>query len=126
MRSAAGGAEASEQLQVPADPTYSALVRVFAGGVGRIHGLEPSSVEDLKLALTELCGAAAGSGQGEPMTIEIGPASGGLEVICDGPIPVAMGDAAEGDHRQRLLEALIPDARIRRKNGSTSVSFLIA
>ena len=48
----------SAAIVVPADPAALVLVRLFATAIGRQADLEEEDVEDLKLALTEVCSAA--------------------------------------------------------------------
>jgi Histidine kinase-like ATPase domain len=48
----------SATLRVPAATDALSLVRLFATAIGRHVDLPPEVVEDLKLALTEVCSAA--------------------------------------------------------------------
>lgn len=99
----------SAAIRVPADPRALALVRLFAGAIGRHVDLEEEDVEDLKLALTEVCSAAIESATGDhdALTVEVGwsadPVELGVHVVSSSRF--STGDPGSSD-RAGLLEAL--------------------
>lgn len=99
----------SAAIRVPADPASLALVRLFATAIGRQAELGEEDVEDLKLALTEVCSAAieASIGDVDTVTVEVGWAAdpAGLEVHVFSSSRFSMGDPGSSD-RAGLLDAL--------------------
>lgn len=99
----------SAGIRVPADPPVLALVRLFAAAIGRHVELEEEDVEDLKLALTEVCSAAieAATGDHDGVTVEVGwsadPAELDVHVVSTSTF--STGDPGSSD-RARLLDAL--------------------
>jgi hypothetical protein len=55
----------SPTLTVPADPTLAITVRVFAAAAARRLGLDADSIDDLRLAASELFASAVEAGFGE-------------------------------------------------------------
>jgi hypothetical protein len=106
------GSRGSVALVVPAESSGLSLVRLFATAVGRLLSLSLESVEDLKLALTELCAEAIeDASTTEPaITVEV-------ETLVDPPIFWVKSSAGRqfhpqrgdvGDRRRSLLEAMLP------------------
>ncbi len=65
MTDRAGNDGLSAAIRVPATPEALALVRLFATAIGRQADLAEADVEDLKLALTEVCSAAIEASAGD-------------------------------------------------------------
>ena len=99
----------SAAIRIPADPASLTLVRLFAATIGRHVDLEEEGVEDLKLALTEVCSAAieAATGDREVVTVEVGWSTGpvALDVHVVSSSRFSTGDPGSS-HRAGLLDAL--------------------
>ena len=99
----------SAAILVPADPAALVLVRLFATAIGRQADLEEEDVEDLKLALTEVCSAAieAATGDHDEVTVEVGwsadPVELDVHVVSSSRF--STGDPGSSD-RAGLLDAL--------------------
>jgi anti-sigma regulatory factor (Ser/Thr protein kinase) len=99
----------SAAILVPADSAALILVRLFVTAIGREADLEAEDVEDLKLALTEVCSAAieAATGDRDEMTVEVGwstdPVELDVHVLSSSRF--SMGDPGSS-HRAGLLDAL--------------------
>ena len=114
----------SAAIRVPADPPALALVRLFAAAIGRHVSLEEEDVEDLKLALTEVCSSAieAASGDHDAVTVEVGWSADPVEldVHVVSTSTFSTGDPAASD-RARLLEVL--GVKLRGTDDGRGVAF---
>ena len=99
----------SAAIRVPAAADALVLVRLFAASIGRHVDLPPEVVEDLKLALTEVCSAAIEASRSEDdvgtVTVSWLPDPAALVVRVSATSSFSTGDAASDD-RARLLDAL--------------------
>jgi hypothetical protein len=98
----------SAVLQVPRSADTLSLVRLFASAVGRQLDVSDEIVEDLKLALTEVCSAAIETTVTPDITaVTVSWSSDvtGLVVRVAGSSPFSLGGAVS-DERARLLRAL--------------------
>ncbi len=99
----------SAAIVVPADPAALILVRLFATEIGREADLEAEDVEDLKLAITEVCSAAieAATGDHDEVTVEVGWSTDPIELDVHvlSSSRFSMGDPGSS-HRAGLLDAL--------------------
>lgn len=114
----------SAAIRVPADPPALALVRLFAAAIGRHVDLEEEDVEDLKLALTEVCSAAieAATGDHDAVTVEVGWSADPVEldVHVVSTSMFSTGDPGSSD-RARLLDAL--GVKLRGTDDGRGVAF---
>lgn len=104
------------RLRAPADPPLATSVRTFVASSGRYLGLDPESIEDLKLAANELFAVATESERsGFELQID-----GGAEVtLTFSGVPDLDDDLEDLPRtRQDLLLALFPDLR---REGETLV-----
>ena len=115
-------------LTVPAGSDQLAAIRGFLEAVARHHGVDEERIEELKIAVTELCAGVPTTGTGGRIAIEVGPGDGGLEVTLAG-VP-RLDDAADPDgvgaYRRQLIDALIPDARFGGSGDTTEVRFTVS
>jgi anti-sigma regulatory factor (Ser/Thr protein kinase) len=116
-------------LRVPAEASFVSTVRIFAGAIGRQEGLDDERVDDLKLVVSEVAAGLIGDGRHGPdarLVVEVGGDGGTLRVTCRGPASTD-GDARDpaADHRRRLLEAIVPDARWVLAGDEQIVSFTL-
>lgn len=99
----------SVELRVPASSDALSLVRLFAASIGRQLDLADEVVEDMKLALSEVCAAAieAAGADDEGLTVEASWTMDPLDVDIrvSSFAAFSTGDPASDD-RARLLDAL--------------------
>jgi serine/threonine-protein kinase RsbW len=57
------------ELSLPADARLVRLARLVASGVATAAGFDVEEVEDLRIAVDELCGALVEGGNGEPLEL---------------------------------------------------------
>jgi len=128
MRDDAGAPE-RVSLSVPTRTEHIGTVRNFVAAVAVHYGLSDDQIEDLKLAVSEICGDANESLADERILVEIGRSASTLDVEIAGigmPAADATDDAAESRRfRRRLLDALIPDATFTPSDGGMTVRFRV-
>jgi hypothetical protein len=103
------------RLTLPADGAFALAARLFVASILRILGTDDGPVEDIKLAISELCGAAAATELLEPIEIRVTDQGGGAVVEFEG---ITSLEAAEPGHdeteefartyRLPLLQSLFP------------------
>ena len=98
------------RLAVPATPEFLRLARVTATGLASRLGFTFDEVEDLRLAIDELCYALIGS-KGRPGTVELrymvlGEA---LEVEGVGNFDEATAEITLSELSERILTALVDE-----------------
>jgi serine/threonine-protein kinase RsbW len=91
------------RLRIPAKPEYITLVRLALSGLSRLRPLDPETLGDLKLAVTEACSNSVrhGYGNGREGTVQISyelqPDRLVVEVVDDGPGFDADGSIGRGE-----------------------------
>jgi anti-sigma regulatory factor (Ser/Thr protein kinase) len=104
----------SATLRVPAETDALGLVRLFAASIGRHLDVPSEGIEDLKLALTEVCSAAIeASRPGDGLvaiTVSWPSEPDALMVHVSASSSFSIGDPARDD-RARLLSALRLEVR---------------
>ncbi|HET9690966.1 MAG TPA: ATP-binding protein [Acidimicrobiales bacterium] len=99
------------RLAVPAMPEYLRLARVTAAGLASRLGFSFDEVEDLRLAIDELCYGLTGT-HGRPGTVEISyrAGDGGLVIEGDGRFDgAAPAGAPLSELSQVILAALVDE-----------------
>jgi anti-sigma regulatory factor (Ser/Thr protein kinase) len=102
------------ELTIPVESDLVVLARLTAATVASRAGFNVEEVEDLRLAVDELCVAIVnGSGAGR-LNLTFLSGDGSVEVICvlDGPISAAaQTDDGYGEHdlSVRILDALVDE-----------------
>jgi hypothetical protein len=112
-------------LAVPAEPERVAAIRGFLATVAAHYGVDADRIEDLQVAVTEIC-AAVGSVPGGRITVETALVGTGLEVTVSGAPPFEAGP--DGDaltYRRQLIDALIPQARFTPSGDAMYVRFTV-
>jgi anti-sigma regulatory factor (Ser/Thr protein kinase) len=104
------------RLTVPATPEYLRLARVTATGLASRLGFTYDQVEDLRLAIDELCFALIGSkGRLGTVSLRYALADDGLEVVGIGLFD---DDGTTGpslnDFSQQILRALVDEYGVAR------------
>ncbi|MGH9155527.1 MAG: hypothetical protein ACRD1K_06785 [Acidimicrobiales bacterium] len=106
------------RLALPADPQFVQLARVTASGMASRLGFTYDEVEDLRLALDELCFVLIGS-TGRPGTVDI------RYVLVDGALVIEGVGRFDGDYShqalspfsEQILPALVDEFEIYRDDG---------
>ena len=88
------------RLAVPAQPGYLRMTRLLAAGVASRVGFTLDEVDDLRIAIDELCFSLVGPG-GREGTISVR-----YEILPDGVIVEGEGHFEDGDHHAPLLSPL--------------------
>ena len=113
-------------LSIPADPGHIATVRSFAFAVARHESLPGETVEDLKLALSEIVASAIEDDVAREISIVFESTDDLLEVSVrrqDGPNHPPRS-SSELDRRS-LMEALFPTISTNRDGSSLVTSFRV-
>jgi hypothetical protein len=76
------------EVRVPADPGYIRIVRLAASGVAAMAGFDVERIEDLRIAVDEMCTTLIEVGAGGPLVVRFRPPSRssamfGIEVESD-------------------------------------------
>lgn len=126
-------------LDVPADPGQIRTIRLFVSSIARQYECEPTSIEDLKLAISESCNLALDSldeGSGDRITVKVSVDErvltfhlGGMRNSDNGFRRVdavtaesLLDTAAMG---RELITALFPQARVDENEHGPTVELLL-
>lgn len=103
------------RLAVPATPEFLRLARVTASGLASRLKFSYDEVEDLRLAIDELCFALIGS-RGRSGTVDISYAvrSDALEVVGVGNFDDDQTDPILASFSEQILTALVDDYAVYR------------
>lgn len=122
------------RLAVPATPEFLRLVRVTAAGLSSRLGFSYDQVEDLRLAIDELCFSLTGA-NGRPGTVHVRflVEDDSLEVFAEGSFEDGRDTPPESEWTKVILAALVDDYELaldtdgpsfrlvkRRASGTTS------
>lgn len=114
------------RAHVPPASEHVATIRSFVGAVGRHFGCEDETIEDMRLAVTEVCAQALEEGiategfelrawLGDPfLVLEIEPAAR----FADPVAPREPLDPASGGSRRALLGALFEGMEVIERDGA--------
>lgn len=111
------------ELSVPATTDMLRLVRMTASGLASRIGLSFDEVDDLRLALDEICHALIGAGRPGMLHLAYGVDANGIEVEgslegANGYVPPDPQLSAMGS---RLLASLVDAHEVRGESGRASV-----
>ena len=106
------GAGDEIHLEVPTAPDLLRLVRVVASGLASRLGFPIDAVEDVRLAVDELCWTvASGAGPASTLAVRFGILDGAFTV--EGRLRPGPGDAGDGGPlsalSERILHTLVED-----------------
>jgi Histidine kinase-like ATPase domain len=103
-------------LQVPADPAFMATARMFTSAVGRQWGADESTIEDLKLAVSEAVTGSMAAPSQESVRITAHHRAPRLRFEISGPDPVSESGPGAGSDLVptglELIQALFEDAEM--------------
>ena len=104
------------RLTVPATPEYLRLARVTATGLASRLGFTYDQVEDLRLAIDELCFALIGSkGRLGTVSLQYAVTAEALEVVGTGRFDDDMATGPSlNDFSQQILRALVDEYGVAR------------
>jgi len=74
------GADGVVRLELPVDTRYIRVARLVASGLGSTAGLDVEGVDDLRIAVDELCSALFELGDGSPVALTFTLTKGGVDV----------------------------------------------
>jgi anti-sigma regulatory factor (Ser/Thr protein kinase) len=88
-------------LEIPVDPAYAVTARLFVATAARDLGLSDGSVDDLRLAVSELVANAVEADESGPITLTVTTEDRALFVRATGVGPI--GDEPPISRRSLLL-----------------------
>jgi hypothetical protein len=113
------------QLVLPSEPAFAVTARVFVVTAARHHGMDERTVEDLRLAASELFTNALEQGR-RHVTFTVAAGAQGPILRAEGvgslSAPAGDGDAGEVWSRTRrldVLETLFDDLRVLNEDPGT-------
>ena len=113
------------ELTLPGDSRYLCVARLVASGVGTTCGLPVSELEDLRVAVDELCVILIDAGDGEPIHLTFAPENGTLTVrgiTSDINRTDTNGTGLALSHR--ILDALADAHRLSRADGQAELTMV--
>lgn len=117
-------------LSVPTHTQHIGTVRSFVESVGAHYELPEERIEDLKLAVSEICGEANESPTDGRIRVRITHSDSSLDIEVAGIGTGRIGQAGGVDEapafRRRLIHALIPDATFDSTEDGMAVRFTVA
>lgn len=93
-------ADGEVRLAVPAQPEYLRMTRILAAGVASRVGFTLDEVDDLRIAIDELCFSLVGP-NGRPGTVTVR-----YQLLADGVVVAGEGHFADGAHHTPLLSPM--------------------
>lgn len=106
------------RLAVPATPEFLRLARVTASGLASRMGFSYDEVEDLRLAIDELCFVLIGSrGRSGTVHIRYAVRADVLEVVGVGHFEDDQTDPMLASFSRQILSALVDDYAVYRDDG---------
>jgi hypothetical protein len=115
------------RLTAPADGALALTARLFVASTLRILGADDGSVEDAKLAVSELFAAAAGAELPVPIAIRVMNEEEGPVIEFEGITSLAFEGSANDEteefarrYRLQLLQSLFP--RMEMTDGTARIS----
>ena len=106
------------RLVVPAAPEYLRLVRLTAAGLASRMGFTFDEVEDLRIAVDELCFLLVGDGDAVDRTMELRYSAGRDSITIEGVTPLD-GPAPEPNELSRQILGAPVDEHEVNGEGST-------
>ncbi|MEA2705094.1 MAG: serine/threonine-protein kinase RsbW [Actinomycetota bacterium] len=102
------------RLEVPASPEFLRVTRIMVAGVASRLGFTLDEVEDLRIAIDELCFTLVGKGRDGTLTLRYVMLPDGLEVIGTGHFED--GDASQdlqlSPMSEQILSAMVDECEL--------------
>jgi serine/threonine-protein kinase RsbW len=116
----------SVELTIPVESDLVVLARLTAATVASRAGFDVEEIEDLRLAVDELCVSIVDGSSAGRLILTFTSSEGSVEVICalDGPAPAAAASDdpySEHDLSIRILDALVEEHGEETDNGTRRV-----
>jgi serine/threonine-protein kinase RsbW len=112
-------------LTVPAQPEFLRVARMTAAALGSRLGFTIDEVDDLRLALDELCFAIIGKGLAdEQLRLAYGTGSGGLDITGSVTRSPDREPLQLGELSRQILTALVDDHRLWEDAGAGHFSLV--
>jgi hypothetical protein len=107
------------RLTMPANPHLLRVARLTAAGLAGRLGFSFDEIEDVKIAVDELCFTLVGS-RGRPGTLSLRYVMGGdqLEIEGTGAIDGATADPVPSELSSQILDAVVDEHSLYRENDS--------
>ena len=102
-----GGTDPNEpfiELRIPPEPTYVRVARLAAGDMGGRTGFSVDEIDDLRLAVDEVCAILIGVGG---HVIELRMQARGRTLVIEGSTPNASSALEPSDLSVMLIRALV-------------------
>ena len=116
------------ELRVPADPRFIRVVRLAASGLGASSGFDVERIEDLKIAVDEVCSTLLELGTDASVVLGLTPTSQGT-IRVDGTVALVEDrtpDPGRFELTERILQVIAGDPRFERSATDASFSFEMA
>ncbi len=107
------------RLAVPALPEYVRLARLTAAGLASRLGFSYDDVEDLRIAVDELCYFLVGS-EGRAGSINLRFSMDGDGLVIEGSGEVGPGNATFAELSEQILAAIVDEYTVARNEGTIS------
>jgi serine/threonine-protein kinase RsbW len=101
------GDEAEIEVSVPADPVYIRVVRLAASGVASLVGLDVEKIEDVKIAVDEMCSTLIEVGVGTPLLVRFAPPVDGTSTFRVDVEASVDPSAGRDEHRFALSRTIL-------------------
>jgi serine/threonine-protein kinase RsbW len=95
------------EVRVPADPVYIRVVRLAASGVASLAGLDVEKIEDLKIAVDEMCSTLIEIGTGRPLHVRFAPPVDGSTTMRVDVEALVDPSARRDEHRFELSRTIL-------------------
>ncbi|HTD50430.1 MAG TPA: hypothetical protein VK771_07520 [Acidimicrobiia bacterium] len=105
------------ELCIPADPLYVRIARLAAGDMGGRAGFSVDELDDIRLAVDEVCATLIASGG---QRLELRMQARDRALIIEGRIPDVIWVTAPTDLSAMLLRALVDSCVFTSRNGELS------
>jgi len=90
-------------LEIPPDAAFALTARQFVASLAGVLGADPATVDDLRLAASELVANAVETGAPGPLSLRLDAVAGELRLRASGVGPIADGEPVS---RRQLLSSL--------------------
>jgi serine/threonine-protein kinase RsbW len=102
------------ELSIPVHADLVVLARLTVAAVAARAGFDIEEIDDLRLAVDELCVSTVGNGASGRLSLTFAPNEHVIEITCafradgsDSGLPI--GDNFDGDLSDRILDALVDE-----------------